>query len=105
MAWYLENSGTPKNRTSHKVGQKKPNAWGIYDMHGNVWEWCRDWYGKYPNEDVKDPIGAHIGSERVLRGGSYCSLAYDCRSANRLSMEPDWQIFNNGFRVALVPVD
>ena len=100
VGWYTENSG----KTTHEVGQKKPNAWGIYDMHGNVWEWCRDWYGEYPKDDVTDPTGAYSGLFRVSRGGSWISLARGCCSAARRNDFPgDWDDFL-GFRLALVPV-
>ena len=79
MGWYGGNSGVK----THPVGQKQPNAWGLFDMHGNVWEWCADWYGDYPNGPVTDPTGAGSGDYRVIRGGSYMDNASNCRSANR----------------------
>ncbi|MDR1315346.1 MAG: formylglycine-generating enzyme family protein [Spirochaetales bacterium] len=82
--WYWNNSG----QTTRPVGQKQPNAWGLYDMHGNVWEWCWDWYGEYPDGAQADPSGAASGSGRVLRGGSWGSDARILRSANRDSVTP-----------------
>jgi formylglycine-generating enzyme required for sulfatase activity len=79
-AWYSGNSGDK----THPVAQKQPNAWGLYDMHGNVYEWCQDWYDKnYPSGNVTDPTGPSSGSLRVLCGGSWSSLAEFCRSAIR----------------------
>jgi formylglycine-generating enzyme required for sulfatase activity len=98
-AWFSENG----DGKSHPVGKKKPNAWGLYDMHGNVWEWCSDWDGKYPNGAVSDPVGPLEGSYRVFRGGSWCIGAASCRSANRNGDFPSFRIidFSCGFRVAL----
>ena len=82
------------------------NAWGFYDMHGNVYEWCLDWYGSrsYSSEAVTDPQGPQNGSDRVLRGGGWCTYAQNCRSANRNNDYPDYRYYYYGFRVALVPV-
>ncbi len=99
MGWYDKNSG----RSTHGSGQKRPNAWGLYDMHGNVWEWCQDWYGDYPSGYLNDPTGPPSGSDRVLRGGSWRSLARYCRSASRHRADPADRDGNLGFRLALSP--
>lgn len=70
------------------VGKFPPNAWGLYDMHGNVWEWCADWYGAYPAGNVVDPQGPDSGGGRIVRGGSFGSPANDARSAVRNGCEP-----------------
>ena len=100
VAWYHYNS----NKTTHPVGQKKPNAWGLYDMHGNVWEWCLDWEGNYPSSAVTDPVGPSTGTSRVFRGGSWDYYATHCRSARRVGNYPGDGWEDNGFRVALAPV-
>ena len=100
-AWFEDNSG-PK---THAVGQKKPNAWGLYDMHGNVWEWCGDWYdATYYAQSPKDnPKGPLSGSIRVGRGGSWINPADLCRSAYRRRRTPGGRDFNLGFRVSAGP--
>ena len=95
MAWYDANSG---NET-HPVGKNHPNAWGFYDMHGNVLEWCYDWFGKIDAKAV-DPKGPSIGSFRVLRGGCWFFYARDCRSAYRLKRDPMLRNAIFGFRLA-----
>jgi len=94
--WYDGNSG---NRT-HPVAQKTPNAWGLYDMHGNVWEWCQDWHEDYPGGSVTNPEGPSSGAYRVIRGGSWHSIARSCRSAFRSFLTPDLRGSYFGFRVA-----
>ena len=98
-AWYGANSGD----TTHAVGGKLPNRWGLYDMSGNVWEWCSDWYGNYTGGSVTDPQGSGSGSYRVVRGGSWNSLGGHCRSAYRHSSIPSGRYGNFGFRVVLAP--
>jgi formylglycine-generating enzyme required for sulfatase activity len=99
LAWYDSNSGG----TTHPVGLKQPNAWGLCDMHGNVWQWTRDWYGAYPGGAVTDPTGVATGERRVFRGGCWAFPARVCRSAIRDYDPPGNQMFNVGFRLALVP--
>jgi len=99
-AWYDGNSGGK----THPVGLLKPNAWGLYDMHGNVWEWCQDWYAEnYPSGSVTDPIGSSSGSFRVIRGGSWHVIAQSCRSAYRGRSTPDNRNHDLGFRLCFSP--
>ena len=102
-AWYDKNSKDerhPEGKT-HPVGKREPNAWGLYDMHGNVWEWVQDRYGDYPAGPVTDPKGPATGDYRVLRGGSYGANARELRSAER---RKEYYLIHNrdyyGFRVA-----
>ncbi len=98
-AWYNENSGGE----THDVAQKRPNAWGLYDMHGNVLEWCHDyWSDNYASAKSVDPTGPPEGSSRVLRGGSRRDYARGVRSAYRYSARPDYQFGSVGFRCAVV---
>ncbi len=99
VAWYNGNSGY----TTHDVGGKKPNELGLYDMSGNVWEWCRDWSGAY-TDDTIDPAGPKTGSTRVLRGSGCLNSADGCCVADRLNIFPGDRGRDLGFRLALVPV-
>ena len=99
IAWYDKNSGGE----THGVGQKKANDFGLYDMLGNIWEWCNDRYGEYPKEPVTNPAGVENGSGRVIRGGSWFSGAGDVRSAFRGGGAPVGRNGNLGFRLVLPP--
>ena len=81
------------------VGKYPPNPWGLYDMHGNVWEWVSDWFAEYDTAEVVNPQGPHAGSMRVKRGGSWFKHGYSCRSANRAYGHPTNRLRTTGFRV------
>ncbi len=98
-AWYLDNS----EQKTHPVAQKTPNAWGLYDMHGNVWEWCQDWFGAYPSGSVTDPQGPLWSSYRVFRGGSWIIISRYCRSAIRFRFAPELRYSSLGVRLARTP--
>ena len=103
MGWYYFNRTTQYPDGTKPVARKQGNKWGLFDMHGNVWEWCQDWYDDYPSGPVTDPQGPVTGSLRVIRGGSWNGSARVARSANRGNGAPGFRDFNLGFRLALPP--
>ena len=97
VAWFLDNSG----EMTHAVGTKQPNELGIYDMTGNVWEWCQDWYGAYSSSSQVNPTGANSGSSRMIRGGCWISGARGCRSSYRYDCTPGYRRNGVGLRLVL----
>jgi sulfatase modifying factor 1 len=100
-AWYDKNAYLIREKYAHQVGLKRPNTWGLYDMHGNVYEWCNDYYEEdyYQQSPTNDPQGPESGSFRVFRGGSFLHYAYDSRSAGRYSAHNTSSRYSYGFRV------
>ena len=101
IGWYIYNSGSE----THPVAQKTPNAWGLYDMSGNVWELCQDWYSDnyYVSSPSTDPTGPSSGSNRVFRGGGWFDFAWNCRAASRNYSFPGRRGYDVGFRLVLSP--
>ena len=107
-AWYYDNAWNAGKKYAHPVGTKRPNPWGLYDMHGNVWEWVQDWHttivgtrpsGSYPDSSQADPTGPPSGSHRVKRGGSFYDFARSLRSARRDGYSPRGRYINIGARL------
>ncbi len=98
-AWYRNNTRDLGNRHAHEVGLKLQNAWGLFDMSGNIYEWCQDWYDTYPAESVTDPQGPASGTSRVLRGGSFEERPDRCRSAYRNLSPQTFRSASVGFRL------
>ena len=103
LGWHGGTSGGNSGYETHPVRAKQPNAWGLYDMHGNVWEWCLDWYASYPGGSVMDPSGPPSGADRVYRGGSWGDVPAASRASFRNGRGPEFHLGSLGLRVALTP--
>jgi sulfatase modifying factor 1 len=103
FAWYDKNAALAQEAYAHRVGGKGANPWGLFDLHGNVWEWCEDWFAQQLPGGT-DPAVTEKGTIRVYRGGSWLDSATGCRSGARYANEPDFRFNDLGFRVALIKV-
>ena len=97
---YVKKRGLDVNSPA-PVKSYPPNAWGLYDMHGNVWEWCQDWFGDYSASATVNPVGPYSGTKRIRRGGSWYKHGHSCRSANRNFSHPTNRLRTTGFRLVM----
>ena len=100
-AWFDKTAFDVNEKYAHRVAEKLPNAFGLHDMHGNVWEWCSDWYAAYPADSLTDPRGPDTGTSRVLRGGSWLYGPDFLRCASRNGHVPQSLDLSHGFRLVL----